>query len=123
MTKAARMGGFFCILQGVPTPARRKTKERGHPFGCPLCVGVTYFPGRVGLPSIAARHELNSFEAIAVTVAEGCFNQYDPYRFPELYDTVTAQDLLDFIRENIVEERMALSIIDPKEEQNDENHD
>ena len=66
---------------------------------------------------------LNSFEAIAVTVAEGCFNQYDPYRFPELYDTVTAQDLLDFIRENIVEERMALSIIDPKEEQNDENHD
>ena len=66
---------------------------------------------------------LNSFEAIAVTVAEGCFNRYDPYRFPELYDTVTAQDLLDFIRENIVEERMALSIIDPKEEQNDESND
>lgn len=62
---------------------------------------------------------LNSFEGTAVSVAEGCFGSYDPFRFPEVYDSVTAADLLDFIRENIVEARMALSIIDPKEEEND----
>ena len=66
---------------------------------------------------------LNSFESIAVSMAEGCFAGYDPYRFPEVYDAITAADLLDFIRENLVEERMALSIIDPKEEQEDACND
>ena len=66
---------------------------------------------------------LNSFESIAVSMAEGCFNHYDPYRFPEMYDTITQQDLLDFIGQNITAERMALSIIDPKEEQQDESND
>ena len=58
---------------------------------------------------------LNSFEAIAVSMAEGCFGGFDPYRFPEMYDSITAEDLLAFIRDNICESRMALSIIDPKE--------
>ncbi len=57
----------------------------------------------------------NSFEAIAVSMAEGCFGNYDPYRFPEVYDSISSDDLLEFIRENICESRMALSIIDPKE--------
>ena len=46
-------------------------------------------------------------------MAEGKFLDYDPYRFPEVYDTITAEDVLDFIRENLVEERCAISIIDP----------
>ena len=58
---------------------------------------------------------LNSFEAIAVSMAEGCFGNYDPYRFPEVYDSITCEDLLAFIRDNICESRMALSLIDPKE--------
>ena len=66
---------------------------------------------------------LNSFESIAVSMAEGCFNHYDPYRFPEMYDAITQQDLLDFIGQNITAERMAISIIDPKEEQQDESND
>ena len=60
---------------------------------------------------------LNSFESIAVSMAEGCFDGYDPYLFPEVYDSITSRDLLDFIRENICESRMALSIIDPKEDE------
>ena len=56
---------------------------------------------------------LNSFENIAVSMAEGKFLNYDPYRFPEVYDSITAGDVLDFIRENLVEERCAVSIIDP----------
>ena len=34
---------------------------------------------------------------------------------PNAYDSITQQDLLDFIRDNIRPERMALSIIYPKE--------
>ena len=66
---------------------------------------------------------LNSFESIAVSMAEGCFAGYDPYRFPEVYDSITARDLLDFIGDNICESRMALSIIDPKEEAQDACND
>ena len=59
---------------------------------------------------------LNSFESIAISFADGCFDGYDPYRFPELFDSISKQDLIDFLRENIVEERAAISVIDPKEE-------
>ena len=37
----------------------------------------------------AALKALNSFESIAVSMAEGCFQGYDPYRFPEVYDSIT----------------------------------
>ena len=66
---------------------------------------------------------LNSFEAIAVSMAEGCFAGFDPYRFPEVYDSITADDLIAFIGENIVESRMALSVIEPKEELQDACND
>ena len=56
---------------------------------------------------------LNSFEGIAVSMAEGKFHDYDPYRFPEIYDSISADDVLAFIRENLVEERCAVSIIEP----------
>ena len=58
---------------------------------------------------------LNSFESIAVGIVEGCFQNYDPFLFPEVYDTISLQDLLDFIRDNICPERTALSVINPKE--------
>ena len=61
----------------------------------------------------AALRGLNSFESIAVSMAEGHFQGYDPYRFPEIYDSISADDVLDFIRENLVEERCTLSVIDP----------
>ena len=63
----------------------------------------------------AALRELNSFESIAVSMAEGCFRHYDPYRFPEIYDSITQQDVLDFIRDSFTESHMALSVIYPKE--------
>ena len=58
---------------------------------------------------------LNSFESIAISMVEGCFEHYDPLRFPEVYDSIGPEDLLAFIRENIRPERAALSIIEPKE--------
>ena len=59
---------------------------------------------------------LNSFENIAVSVADGAFRGFDPFRFPEVYDSVTRADVETFLRESIVEERSALSILIPKKE-------
>lgn len=59
---------------------------------------------------------LNSFENIAVSVADGAFRDFDPFRFPEVYDSVTRADVEAFLRESIVEERSALSILIPKKE-------
>ena len=58
---------------------------------------------------------LNSFENIAVSMVEARFHGYDAYRFPEAYDDISADDILDFIRENITREHLAISIVDPKE--------
>ena len=71
-----------------------------------------------GYPSLneTALRELNSFESIAVSMAEGRFQGYDPYRFPEIYDSITAEDILTFLKENFTREHMALSVISPKEE-------
>lgn len=63
----------------------------------------------------AALKALNSFESIAVSMAEGCFRRYDAYRFPEVYDSITQQDVLNFIRDSFAESHMALSVIYPKE--------
>ena len=65
----------------------------------------------------AALRELNSFESIAVSMAEGRFQGYDPYRFPEIYDSITAADVLAFLRENRTRSHMARSVIAPKEEE------
>ena len=63
----------------------------------------------------AALRGLNSFESIAVSMAEGHFQSYDPYRFPEIYDSITVEDVLDFLRQNMTRDHMALSVITPKE--------
>ena len=58
---------------------------------------------------------LNSFESMAISVVEGCFDGFDPLLFPEMFDSITQEDLLAFIRENLCREHMALSIVYPKE--------
>lgn len=64
----------------------------------------------------AALRGLNSFESIAVSMAEGHFQDYDPYRFPEIYDSITVEDVLAFLRDNFTRQHMALSVIAPSEE-------
>ena len=58
---------------------------------------------------------LNSFENIAVSLTEGYFNGYDPLRFPQVFDSITKDDITAFLRDNIVEDREVLSEIVPKE--------
>ena len=57
---------------------------------------------------------LNSFENIAVSLTEGYFHGYDPFRFPQVFESVTREDVAAFLRENLRPERMALSEITPK---------
>ena len=64
----------------------------------------------------ASLRSLNSFENIAVGMADGYFRGFDPYRFPEVYDSITKADIEAFLRENIVEERRAISMLVPKSE-------
>jgi len=58
---------------------------------------------------------LNSFENIAVSLTEGYFHGYDPFRFPQVFDTITKEDVVAFLRDNIRPERMVLSEIVPQE--------
>ena len=57
---------------------------------------------------------LNSFENIAVSLSEGYFHGYDPFRFPQVFDTITKDDITAFLRENLTEDRAVLSEIVPK---------
>ena len=65
---------------------------------------------------------LNSFENIAVGLAEGYFQGYDAFRFPRIYESIRQEDILAFLRENVREERMALSQILPGEQQGKEGN-
>ncbi len=58
---------------------------------------------------------LNSFENIAVSLTEGCFGGFDPFRFPQVFDSVTQEDVLAFLRRNVTADRAVLSEIIPKE--------
>ena len=58
---------------------------------------------------------LNSFESIAIGFVEGCFHGFDPNRFPEIYDSITTEDILRFLADNLTREKLAMSIITAKE--------
>ena len=61
----------------------------------------------------SALRSLNSFENIAVNMADGAFRGFDAYRFPELFDSITKTDVEAFLRANVTEEHMASSFLVP----------
>ena len=58
---------------------------------------------------------LNSFENIAVSLTEGYFHGYDPFRFPQVFDSITRDDVAAFLRDNLREDRRVLSEITPRD--------
>ena len=96
------------VAEAILAEAQRLVRES---------VDEDYYKRIVNANFGAALRELNSFESIAVSMAEGRFQGYDPYRFPEIYDSITAADVLAFLRENVTRSHMALSVIAPKEEE------
>ena len=59
---------------------------------------------------------LNSLENIAVAMAERTFRGCDYFRFPEIFDTITKQDVERFIADYVTPDRATISIIHPKAE-------
>ncbi len=62
----------------------------------------------------ATLRSLNSFENVAVTLAENYFHGVDAFSFPEVFDTIRKEDIEEFLRQNIAEERCALSVVYPR---------
>ena len=59
---------------------------------------------------------LNSFSVLASSVVEGHFRGFDPYQAPDILSQITTDDIMKFIRENLIPENMAISIINPQNE-------
>ena len=57
---------------------------------------------------------LNSFGVLAGSIIEGHFRKFDPFQAPAFLSKITVDDIADFIRENLIPDNMAISIIDPK---------
>lgn len=58
--------------------------------------------------------ELDSFDSVAFRVCAYHFSGYDYFRFPEIYSKITEEDILEFIRRVVTEDRCAMSVIEPK---------
>ena len=58
--------------------------------------------------------DLDSFESICYRMCAYYFDEVDYFRFPEVFETVTPDAVLELIRQSILPERAALSVVRPK---------
>ena len=58
---------------------------------------------------------LNNFRGLAVSMVEGCFAGFSPLDSFSMLNSVTAEDAAAWVRDTLVPERFALSIIYPRE--------
>jgi len=73
--------------------------------------------GRIKKAAIGSHiRALNSFGVLASSMVEGHFRGFDPFEAPALLSKLTVDDISEFIRENIIPENMAISIINPVNE-------
>ncbi len=61
----------------------------------------------------SAIRSLGSFSSTAHSLVQGSFSGYCPFDSFEIMDTITVKDAEDFIKENLSEKKLALSIINP----------
>ena len=59
---------------------------------------------------------LDSFDSVCFRICAYHFSGFDYFRFPEVYESVKARDVQEFIKNTVTEERCSLSVIEPKEE-------
>ena len=76
---------------------------------------MVYYPWVLRAPFGSHLRGLHSFAYIAVTLTEGYFHGYDPFRFPQVFDSITKEDVAAFLRRNLTAERAVLSEIVPRE--------
>lgn len=58
----------------------------------------------------------NSLEQVCVSLAEGCFEGYDPFSLPQIFESIRQEDVEECLCETVQPERGTLSIVLPKEE-------
>ena len=59
---------------------------------------------------------LDSFDSVCFRICAYHFSGFDYFRFAEIYDSVKAEDVQEFIRQVVTPERCSLAVIEPKEE-------
>ena len=59
--------------------------------------------------------DLDSFESTCFRLCAYYFDQYDYFRFPELFSRVSREEVLDFLRENVRTEYSAMSVVTPRD--------
>lgn len=65
--------------------------------------------------SFGARlRSLNSFENTAWDLCDGVFSNCDYFEFPQVYESITAQEAADFVKRTFTPERMCLVKVDPQ---------
>jgi len=57
--------------------------------------------------------DLDSFESTCFRVCAYHFGKFDYFRFPEVYDRVTQEEVQEFLKRVVTRERSSLSVIDP----------
>ena len=62
--------------------------------------------------------DLDSFDSTCFRVCAYHFSGFDYFRFPAIYQEITAGQVLEFIRKAVTPEQMSLSVIEPIEEEN-----
>lgn len=63
---------------------------------------------------------LDSFDSVCFRLCAYHFSDFDYFRFPEIYESVRAEDVEQFIQRVVTQQRCCMSVIYPKEEQNGE---
>ena len=56
---------------------------------------------------------LEDFEGVCLSLMDGMFSGYDPMISAQCLDSVMPGDCLDFIKENLSDDRLAMSVINP----------
>ena len=59
--------------------------------------------------------DLDSFDSTCFRLCAYHLDGFDYFRFPEVFATVTQQEILDFIRTVVTEDRCSLCIIEPND--------
>ena len=57
---------------------------------------------------------LDSFDAVCFRICAYHLSGYDYFRFPELYEQVQKEEILEFIRRTVIQTRMSLCVIEPQ---------
>ena len=60
---------------------------------------------------------LDSFDSTCFRMCAYHFDEFDYFLFPKIYEEITAQEALDFLKQTIREERCTLSVIHPIKEE------